>query len=367
MERVLQVFSCLDRGGAETLIMNIYREIDKTKVQFDFVVHTEKEQAYAKEILDMGGKIYYCPRYKVVNHFKYVKWWKEFFKEHPEYKVVHGHMYSTAAIYLKVARKFNKIAIAHSHSTSSGKGFSARVKDFIQYFLRFNADYFFGCSKEAGEWLFGKKVVQSNKYFMLNNAINLQNFIFTQDYREEIRKEFNVSENKKIIGHVGRFCEPKNHDFLIEIFSEIHKKDQDAILMLVGDGELREQIEQKVKEYNLSDCVIFTGVRSDVNKMLSAFDLFLFPSWFEGLPVTVVEAQANGLPCILSDTITKDVNLSELVDYFPLNKSAEDWANFSLGKVCKRVDVLNKIQQAGFDIQTTTNWLQEFYLADNVN
>lgn len=361
--RVLQVFARMDRGGAETMIMNLYRNIDRSKIQFDFIVHYENECDYDEEIKLLGGNIYRIPRYTGKNHCHYIKAWSKFLKEHSEYKIIHGHVRSTASIYLKIAKKYGLITIVHSHSTSSGKGFSAIVKNILQYPIRYTADYLFACSRNAGLWLFGNRACNKENFIVFNNAIDTNEFIFDKDARLEKRKEFQIVE-KFVIGHVGRFITPKNHVFLIDLFKAVYDKNDKAVLILIGEGELRQLIEKQVYDLGLNDNVIFTGMRPDVNKVLQGIDVFVFPSIYEGLPVTLVEAQAAGLPCITSDRITNEVKITDLIEYISLNQSAEYWADKILGYSYgyERRITYDEITKAGYDIVSVTKKYENFYL-----
>jgi glycosyltransferase involved in cell wall biosynthesis len=361
--RVLQVFAQMNRGGAESMIMNLYRNIDRSRVQFDFIVHTEDKCAYDEEIKKFGGKIYRVPRYTGKNHFQYKKAWYDFLKVHSEYKIIHGHVRSTASIYLKVARKYGLITIAHSHSTSSGKGLSAIIKNIFQYPIRHIADFPFACSNSAGVWLFGKKACNQDTFFVLNNAVEAKKYIFNTGTRQEKRKEFRV-DNKLVIGHIGRFNTPKNHEFLIDIFKAVHDKSDNTVLMLIGDGELRDSIEEKVNILELSDNVIFTGVRSDIPELLQAIDIFVFPSFYEGLPVTLVEAQAAGLPCIISDKITDEIKITSLIESLSLELSPEHWSEEILkyANGYERQNTYNAICESGYEILDCAKWIQDFYL-----
>lgn len=361
--RILHVLGRLNRGGAETMIMNLYREIDRTQVQFDFIIHTEEKCDYEDEIYCLGGKIFNMPRYSGSNHFLYKSAWNSFFKSHPEYKVIHGHMRSTASIYLKIAKKHGLKTIAHSHSSSSGRGFSAIVKNVFQYPIRNIADYLFACSESAGVWLFGISACRKENFFILNNAINLNEFIYQNEKGVKKKKEFGI-EGKFVIGHVGRFNTSKNHEVLIDIFRHIHDKDDNAVLMLVGDGELRCIIERKVNELGLKDSVIFTGNRSDINNLLHSMDIFVFPSLYEGLGIAVVEAQASGLHCIVSDKIPKEAFATDLVDVIPLTLSCDIWADSILKyrKGYRRKITCNQLKSCGYDIAESTKWIRYFYL-----
>lgn len=362
--RVLQVFALMNRGGAETMIMNLYRNIDRTKIQFDFIVHTEEECAFDNEIKFLGGNIYRVPRYIGKNHFQYKKIWNKFFSEHREYKIIYGHVISTASIYLKIAKKYGLITIAHSHNTSSGYGFSAIVKNILQYPIRDIADYLFACSKSAGEWLFGKNACKSDNFFVIKNAIDTNKFIYDEKVRAKKRLELK-SEEKFIIGHIGNFLISKNHEFLIDVFKIVHDEYEDAILLLIGDGELKNFIELKVSNYGLKDCVLFAGSRSDIPELLQAMDVFLFPSLFEGLPVSLIEAQAAGLPCVISDKITDEVMITKnLVSFISLNEPEKTWAGkvFEYNQSFDRKDMYDEIVESGYDIKTTSKWMQDFFL-----
>lgn len=360
--RVLHVLSRLDIGGAETMVMNLYRHIDRNKVQFDFIVSSEEQGSFSDEVRALGGRIYAVPKFGLKNVLRFYKVWHTFFKEHREYKIIHGHVRSTAAIYLTIAKKYGLVTIAHSHSTSSGKGFSALVKNILQYPIRYVADYLFACSDSSGVWLYGKKACQKRNFMVLNNAIDADVFRFYEAKRNTVRNALQL-EDRFVVGHTGSFKPVKNHQFLIEVFREIHKKCGKAVLLLVGDGELRPVIEEKVREAGLEDHVIFTGLSADVPGFMQAMDVFLFPSLWEGLPLAVVEAQASGLPCILSDTVSKEVSVTELTVFLPLEDGAQAWADRVLlyADRSNRSDMREAIGKAGYDIKESSSRLQGFY------
>lgn len=366
MIRILHVLGGLGRGGAESMVMNLYRAIDRTQVQFDFIIHTEEHQAYYDEIISLGGRIYSFPAFNGKNYFKMKSIWKNFFKDHPEYKILHSHVRSYASLYLPIAKKAGLKTIIHSHSTSNGKGIASAVKRIMQYPLRWQADHFFGCSKEAGEWLFGKKVVENEKYHILQNAIDTEQYRFNPEIRREYREQLGLGEKKTFI-HVGRFHPAKNHTFLLNLFAEIHKQDSNTVLLLAGDGELRSAIESQIAELNLQNDVLLLGSRSDVPKLLMAADCFLFPSVWEGFGMVAVEAQAAGLPVICNTTIPQTVSVSKkclFVSTDDLNawkRSAIDLINSS-----SRNDAhtMSEIVEKGFDIKTSSRLLTEFYLAN---
>lgn len=364
--RILHMIGSLNVGGSQAMIINLHKAIDKAKVQFDYIVDHPDQLYYEPIIKALGGKIFTLPTFKGYNVVEVCKAWKKFFKEHPEYKILHSHVRSYASLYLPIAQKAGLKTIIHSHNTSSGKGLKAIVKFCLQRGLRKNVDYYFACSDVAGKWLFGEKITKQNNYFVLKNAIDVGKYAFSEECRKKIRDEFNIKD-KFVVGHVGRFHPQKNHLFLVDVFAEIHKQCPNSILMLVGIGELMDAVKAKVAELKLNDSVIFTGSRDDVNELLSAFDAFVFPSLFEGLPVTLVEAQVAGLPCFASDTITREVDFAEKIHYISFKCDAAYWANEIVNSKRERLDLAESIKNAGYDIQYTANWLTGFYqkLADS--
>ena len=366
--RVLHVIGIMNRGGAETMIMNLYRHIDRSKVQFDFVENSREPAAFDEEILSLGGRIYRCPHYNGKNHFTYVKWWNDFFKAHPkEYPIVHGHLGSTASIYLSVAKKYGAYAIAHSHSSGTDHSLHAKLYQIMSYNTRNVADYFFACSEVAGKDRFGSKVTSGSHYAVLNNAIDVNRFSYNPSVRNAVRDELGIGQIQLVVGHIGRYTKEKNHEFILKIFSELKKMDSNARLLMVGDGTLRTHIMQMAEQASLSSDVILTGVRSDVERLVQAMDVFVLPSLYEGLPVTMVEAQTAGLPCIISDKVPPECILTEgLVDVMPLSASPETWAEKILAKrAIPRTDRRAEIAAHGFDITTEAVKLQEFYLEAN--
>lgn len=360
--RVLQVLGGLEAGGAESFVMNLYRAIDKKKVQFDFVKHIEHKGVFENEITQMGGKIYRCPQYTGKNHFAYCKWWDDFFTEHPEYHVIHGHVRSTASIYLKIAKKHGLVTIAHSHSTSNGSGISAIVKDMLRLPIRHTADYLFACSDKAGKWLYGEKATEQPNYRMIPNGIDLQRFAFDEEKRRRMRQELGISDNTFVIGHVGRMTTPKNHRFLVELFAEYHKKNQNSRLLLVGDGELFEEVKQQCNRLGISDSVIMTGSKTNTEDYYQAMDVFVFPSLWEGLGIVAIEAQANGLVCLVSDRVPKDVLLTKKCWVLPLGKK-ETWCDaLEQCKFEKHVFPMS-CQLYRYDVAKIAEKMQKFYLS----
>ncbi len=361
-KRILQVLGCLDRGGAETLVMNIYRNMDREQVQFDFVIHTKDKGAYYDEILSLGGKIYHCPQYTGKNHFTYIRWWKNFFEEHNEYDTVHGHVRSTAAIYLKIAKKYRRFTVAHSHSTSSGKGISAIVKNMMQFPIRNTADYFLGCSQIANEWLFGKRVANDSKRCsILKNGVDLTKYRFDFAIRTQYRKDLGI-DNNFVIGTVGRIETPKNPMFIIDVFCEILKNLPNARLLWVGDGTLMSSVKEKIAQLNIEDKVLLVGSKGNVSDYLQAMDVFLFPSLWEGLGMSLIEAQATGLPCVCSDVIPDEAHVTDLMIKKGLTDATEEWAKVCLSALQKtREDQADKIKAANYDIRQVVEQLRGVY------
>jgi len=360
--RVLHVVGRMDRGGAETLIMNMYRHIDRNRVQFDFVVHGDGEGAFDSEIRDMGGRIFHAPRYRGINHLSYRQWWRSLFSEHPEFSIVHGHMQSTGSIYLREAKRAGRRTIAHSHNTSAGQGVKALAKEYLQRNIGDYADWRLACSSDAGTWLFGRDACDLDDFFILKNAIDTKEHNLDPTTRMRTRAALGV-EDRIVIGHVGRFHPQKNHEFLLDVFAEYHRRDPRAVLLLVGDGPLRSSIEATVGRLGLGGDVIMTGVRPDIPDLLQAMDMFLFPSLYEGLGIALVEAQASGLPCIASDCIPSEARLTDLLVFVPLQSPASHWADLMAEHLVgrPRVDRCAEVAAAGYDIAEQSDWLMGLY------
>ncbi|WP_105301478.1 glycosyltransferase family 1 protein [Anaerococcus marasmi] len=357
-ERILHVFGTLNRGGAETLVMNIYRNIDRSKIQFDFVVHHEEEGAYEEEVRKLGGKVYRVPNYKGTNHFTYKKAWDKLLKDHPEYKIVHCHKESIVSLVMDEAKKNGRIAIAHSHNTQNIPGFKGKVMDVLNKNVNSKADYRFACSSDAGYWMFGR----DKDFTVIDNGIEVENFTYNPDIRAKIREKLEFSD-KKVLGHIARFNKQKNHSFLIDIFADLLKEDDDYLLVLAGVGDLKEEIEKKVRDLGIEDKVIFLGSIGYVNELLQAIDIFILPSLYEGLAVSTIEAQAAGLKSLLADTIDKNSKITDLVEFIPIDQGTDPWIK-AIHKALpyQREDTSEMIKKAGFDIRETAERLSEFYL-----
>lgn len=357
--RVLQVVTYMQRGGLETMLMNYYRNIDRSKVQFDFLVHRDFEADYDREILELGGRIYRLPVLNPIGA-EYLGKLDQFYKDHPEYRIVHSHLDCLAGIPLKYAKK-NKVPvrIAHAHNNNQTMNWKYPIKLFFRRNITKYANYLLACSREAGNWMF-----RTNRFEVLNNAIDAKQYIYDKNVRDKVKKELHIEQNKLVFGHIGRFLTQKNHKFLIEVFKKIVEMHPDSILLLIGDGELQQNIKEKVRQEGLESRVIFAGIRGDVPQLLQAMDVFIFPSLFEGLGIVIIEAQAAGLPCLISERVPDECEKTKgLVQKLSLDSGAERWAETALQCVkIKRRNTLKEIQTAGFDIVRTATKLQQFYL-----
>ena len=354
--RILHVVTYMGRGGLETMLMNYYRAIDRTKVQFDFLTHRDFRADYDDEIEALGGKTYRLPN---LNPFSrsYLGALDRFFREHPEYRIVHSHLDCMSAIPLKAAKKHGvPVRIAHSHSSRQDRDLKYPMKLLFKRGISMQATQLFACGTEAGKWMFG-----TDDFRVLNNAIDARRYCFDPKVRQEVRKELGIPADTPVVGHVGRFMAPKNHGFLLRIFAELP---DNAMLLLVGEGELQQKNERLAEELGIRDRTIFIGLRSDVDRMLQAMDVFVFPSLYEGLPLSIIEAQAAGLPCLISDKVPIECKKTDLVTQIPLDASPAEWAEAVLSAAeAPRGDTLAQIREAGFDIRANAEWLQNYYLS----
>lgn len=355
--KVLHIVTYMGCGGLETMIMNYYRHIDRSKVQFDFIVHRNFEAFYDKEILELGGKIYRFPK---LNPFSrdYLNKLDSFFAEHKEYRIVHSHLDCMAGIPLKAAKKYGvPVRIAHAHNSNQTKDKKYLLKLIYKKNIAKYSTYLFACSRAAGNWMFGKE-----QFTVLNNAIDAHKYCYNKEIADKQKSDLNV-QNNLLVGHVGRFAPQKNHDFIIDIFAEILKKQTKSKLILVGDGELKNSIKDKAERLGISENIIFAGTRSDVPEILQAMDVFLFPSKFEGLGIAVIEAQAAGLPCIISDKVPIECKKTDLVEQLSLEASAKEWADAVINAAkMPRKNTIDEIKSAGFDICENAKQLEKFYL-----
>lgn len=362
MIRVLHIVSFMQRGGLETLIMNCYRHIDREKMQFDFIVHRPFRADYDDEIEALGGKIYRLPR---LNPFSpgYKKALVEFFTAHPEYRVVHCHLDCMSALPLAAAKQCGvPVRIAHAHNSNQDKDWKYPLKRLFMRKIPAVATHFFACSQEAGEWMFPGQNITT-----INNGIETDRFSFSPEMREAVRRELGLGD-ALVLGHVGRFAPQKNHEFLLDIFHQVHEKNHNAVLLLAGTGPLEDAMKRKAEQLGLMDHVRFLGVRPDVNRILQAVDVFVLPSLYEGLGIVVVEAQATGARSVVSNTVPRTCALTDLVEFVSLEASPAHWADVILQRCASdRTDRSEEIRSAGYDIQSTADWLFAFYTEQEDN
>jgi glycosyltransferase involved in cell wall biosynthesis len=396
--RVLHVLGRLELGGAESRIMDLYRHMDRTKVQFDFLVHTpvgaegkttsealmkiRPEEFFDDEIRSLGGRIYALPRFTGTNIHTYKKAVEAFFTEHHDFAFVQGHMTSTAAVYLPIARK-SGIPLTAAHVRSAGtdpglKGFFTDVMR-LPFRRKGTADFYFACSREAGLAVYGEGLMSAGAVKVLPNAIDVPRFRFNEEERALVRSE-NSLRNMLVIGHVGSFRYAKNHSFLLRVFHAALSlrrsspryaalPDGDFFrLMLLGEGGLMDEIKKQTAELGLTDQVLFMNNRPDPERYYQAMDALCFPSWYEGLPGTVIEAQASGLPCLISDSVTEDVDVTDLVTRMELSAGPEKWAAKLLDSLLKRQErdsasetAVRRLTAAGFDVSKQAAMMTAFY------
>lgn len=353
-------------GGVEAVIMNYYKNIDRSKIQFDFLIDNDSTNIPYQEIEQLGGKVILIPPYQKL--LSYQKELKKVLKE-GNYKIVHSHINTLSIFPLRVAKQANiPIRIAHSHSTTNKKEKAKNLmKQTLRPFSKRYATDYFCCSELAGRWLFGNKEYNQNHVFLLNNAIDISKFQYNKTIRNQKRKQLNIRENTLVIGHIGRFVKQKNHEFLIDIFQEIHNQRKNSILLLIGQGPLLEPIKEKVKNLNLTNSVLFLGQRNDANELYQAMDVFLLPSLYEGLPVVGVEAQAASLLCILSASMTKETKVLDTTEFISLEESSTTWATHLLNSYhnFKRTSNQQEIQHNGFDITKEAKKLERKYIELN--
>lgn len=359
IKRVLHVVGSINAGGMETMIMNYYRNIDRTKIQFDFLIFTEGKGFYEDEIISLGGKIYkVTPRRRnVVKNYLELK---KFFKAN-KYDVVHIHQGVTTLLPLKFAKKYGiSKRIVHNHGIN--RKIKKVLKPYIEIYVKPKikklATHYFACSENILDHLYSKDIIQNKKYFICKNAIDIEKFKYQDKIRKEKRESLKI-DDKIVLGHVGTFTVPKNHEFLIDIFSKLYEKNNKYILLLIGEGPLEDTIKAKVEELNLTGSVMFLGRREDVNELMMAMDILLFPSLYEGLPVTLIEAQYAGVDVIASNNITKEVKISDKIKF--LNLDITHWITEILDFVSGHTHNI-QILNGEFNILKAVNNLEKIYL-----
>jgi len=360
---VLMVLGTTEMGGAQMFVMNLLRNIDLTRFQIDVTVNREvRDGGLAVEWRAMGCNIFFIPYFKVYNYFSFVRQWRKFLSEH-HYDIVHGHATNSASVYLRIAKEAGCVTIAHSHSAGYRGGWMERVvKRYFAHRVGRVADYWFACSDKAAERLFGQDYRSYKHYYDIPNAINVEDYHYAQDKALAIRRRYGILDGGLLCGHVGSFSQPKNHGFLLDVFAEVLKLRSDARLICCGTGPLMAQVKEKALELGLLDKIIFAGVVRNANEYMMAMDVFVFPSLFEGFPIAVIEAEATGLPVVMSDVITQEVDMTDLVHRHSLAESAAAWAKVICAtKRVNRTDYNQVITGSKYNIQTSAKFISSLY------
>lgn len=363
MIRVLHVIGAMDRGGAETMIMNLYRAINRDVIQFDFVVHEQRRCDYDEEIERLGGRIYRVPRFTGVNAVSYRRSFRRFFDEHPEHPIIHGHIGSSCALYLAEAKRAGRYTIAHSHSQNFPLTPSQAAFRVLSYPTRFVADYFMACSCKAGTDRYGRRFSDEHRGKVLENGIDLALYACDEGAHVAAKTAFGL-DGVPVIGHVGRLAPEKNHEFLLKTVALVRKQLPDVRLVCVGRGPLLQQEQERARNLGIEDSVTFLGVRTDVPDLLRAFDIFVFPSVKEGLPISAIEAQASGVPSLLSTGVPDEAVVSSNVQRRPLDDGPQVWADRCIALLRglpPRRDHREDVRAHGFDINDSARWLSAFY------
>jgi glycosyltransferase involved in cell wall biosynthesis len=363
VQRILHVVVNLNRGGAETLLMNLYRNVDRSRVQFDFL--TCKPGVFDEEIVALGGVIHRIPYLTEVGHRGFVRALRVFFRDHPDYTIVHSHLDKMSGIVLTAARREGvQVRIAHSHNTASEGGAPARLyKWAVGLLIRRSATHKMACSQAAAEWLFPRRTADA---LVLHNGIEIDRFQHRQEVREEVRRELAIPADTFVIGHVGRFAPVKNHSYLLELYRRFRAEHPAALLLLSGDGPLLAQMQEQAARAGLTgEHVRFLGSRSDVDHLLQAMDVFVFPSLHEGLPVVLIEAQGAALPCLVSTAVSPESDLGlSLVRQLPLADQTHwlrELQQLAASRKPRTTQAMS-IAAAGYDIRQTASWLTGYYL-----
>lgn len=366
--RILHVFGNVELGGAESRIMDLYRHIDRSRVQFDFLVHSDTEGHFEKEIRQLGGRIFRVPRFRIYNYFSYRKALQAFFARNHAYRAVQGHITSTAVIYLPIAKKAGiPVTIAHARSAGVDKGLKGWLTRWMRRKLPEKTDDMFTCSRLAGISVFGKKAVNDGKTRFVPNAIDCAAFAYNEEKRQEMREKLGLT-GKYVIGHVGRFHYAKNHEYLLRVFETLVKGEEkkpagrEYALILLGEGAAMEAARQLAKSLGIEKRVHFLGNHSNIADYYQAMDYFVYPSRFEGLPGTIIEAQTNGLKCLMSDTICDEVKVTPLVETMSIEAEPELWAKrIEENAGYERKSRVKEIQKAGFDVRAQAEEMMKFY------
>lgn len=367
MIRILHIVSVMNPGGLETFIMNVYRNINRDEIQFDFLVTRKEDGYYDGEILEMGGRLFQINHISKVGYFGYKRELKFFFASHKKYQIIHSHMNSWSGLLLSIAKKNNVYSrIAHSHSVKNSKKAKYGVlgyifKELMSRKINNVSTIRFACSTEAGKWLYKGRA----EFTVLVNGVDTKKFMYSKK-NLDILKEKCVCDTDFIIGHVGSFREAKNHLFIIDVFKEIRKINNESSLLFIGDGEMKTLIEMKCIELGIENSVKFLGLRSDTESILKTMDVFLFPSLYEGFGISLLEAQISGLKCFTSDVVPKSVDIGcDLIEFLSLNMSPKEWANIITTNSSFSKTQVTEEKVKEYDIFNTAMYLSELYIKLN--
>lgn len=365
MIRVLHAVSGLGMNGITTMLMNLYRNIDRTKVQFDFLFmalpkpHLPEKDDFEDEAIALGARIYRYPVF-IKHPFRDVAGLYRLLRSISDIDIIHIHKSSAEQPSLVLAAAIlarKRVRILHSHNTQS---LTPRMHNLLKLPVYIMATHHVACSTEAGYFMFGKRV--RKKLIVLPNAFNLEPFRYNSAIRSDMRKSLSISDDTYVVINVGFLCDQKNPDFLVDAFACAAKNNPNMRLLLVGGGKLRDKIEKKVGALAILDKVLFLGIRDDVFAVMQAADIFCMPSRYEGLPMAAIEAQTAGLPCLISDAVSPEVKVTDHVELLPINKEPEIWAERILSfRVFDRKDTIEELQNAGYDILSSAKWLESFY------
>lgn len=360
--RVLHVVSKMSFGGVQAIIMNYYRNINRENIQFDFVVQDETEYEFNEEIKKLGGNIFFVSPMHV-NRKKFEKQLSNILDEN-RYEVIHCHQNFLNIIPLRVAKKKRvKNRISHSHNCYKASSLLKGIQRIIfKKIISMYATHFYACSYDAGVWLYGSKLM-NNKGRIINNAINIRKFAFNNNIRCQIRKELNI-DNKYVLVHVGMFGEAKNHKYLIDIFKELEKINENSILLLIGEGELLNNIKNYAKGLNLENKILFLGKKANIDQYLMAADVFVFPSKYEGLPIALIEAQASGIPCIVSkEAVKREIDYTGNIEFISIKLHPKEWAQkiMHFQKTIRSPLPQNLIDRSIYNITVEANKLEKLY------
>ena len=366
MVKVLHIVGNMNMGGQETFIMNLYRKIDKEKIQFDFLVEKNVPENIASEIVKMGGKIYKIHGFSIKNIIKHIVEIHKVFKSN-QYDILHSHSIETRP-FIPIIAKLHRIRvrIIHSHESTFNDKSQILLKKILKRITILFSNRYMACSKDAANFLLGKN--SKKNVYIMKNGINIEEFKFNNKNRIKIRENLNIKDEEILIGNIGRFAYLKNQDFAIDVFNEIRKINNKTKLILIGDGNIRKKLEEKCKQYGIADSVIFTGKQDNINEYISALDLFLFPSIKEGLGISLIEAQANKLICVVSNGVPKEAYVLDNIIMIPLEKSAKDWAsiiiNYLNNNYERNLNEQEKNKLNIYDITQIANKYQEYIIGE---